>query len=385
MFNIKIGNFYFPVNVISYHAQTPVNNFSKGKGAGHAINFLAKLDEVGGGMYKSNGFEWIYEESVKPLPTIDTIVLGDFNFSTNVKGAEMAYCNLMKNYTPCISSLDHTVYTTYTPDPTKALGLVSAYDNIFVLKSHEHFTPKLTPNENGGTYDFILHEAEKIGNIAGIFQYGTEAAWYVVYKTLYATQYGVTGLSDHIPVWREFDIGNNYELTNDYICKTSSYQNNGLFHAIFGKNDVAGAVGTYFDAEAAEHRQQVITSLSTYSKDTPFPNLNYRDAVLRSMASWFADNVDLATILRAVVDEPAINIFEDDEFLEYYRQYVASIIHGRMMYPEEIEIIAQVFNIKVNLIAVQDDELHEKTFNEDSTNLVNIFHQNMYFNHIDIN
>ena len=44
-----------PVNIVSFHAATPCNTYSKGKGAGYSIASLATLPEVGGGMLGVRG------------------------------------------------------------------------------------------------------------------------------------------------------------------------------------------------------------------------------------------------------------------------------------------------------------------------------------------
>lgn len=377
MLGITAGKDWFPVNIISYHAPTPCNRFSKGVGSGYGINALATLPEIGGGMQVGTGWSWSYQDSGVPLPQIDTIVAGDFNFSMDQTWAQWTYTNLLTNYQACVSDPGHVVYTTYGPDASQVFRLVSAYDNIFALKPHDGFTPALTYAKSSGSIDFILADSQLLGAATGIVSFGTDAAWYVIHKDLYNRQHAAVGLSDHLPVWADFTIGV-ASASAANILPTAGANNNCLFHAIYG----ALTNGFYVDATAAQRRANLATILTGYGTAAAFPtgaNLTgVRNAILSSMINDFDGFPAALTILQLLLANNN-NPFTVVGFPALFTTYVANILGGRMLYVHEAELLACIDNIQVTLNYVDRGQIRTVTFNAGAVQQVVIYHQALHF------
>src|SRR5262245_8281540 len=150
------------VNVISWHAATPCNKISKGGkvSSGRGIIELASLTEIGGVAYRSfDGGRTSQLIEINPLPEVDPIVLGDFNYSLAMSGAATAFENLLTKYQPCVSTASDIKITTYSADPTRPFVGTSSYDNIFLLRSHKAFNASLTYANSSGVHDFIAEKA----------------------------------------------------------------------------------------------------------------------------------------------------------------------------------------------------------------------------------
>jgi endonuclease/exonuclease/phosphatase family metal-dependent hydrolase len=374
--NVQAGQTVTPVNVISYHAPTPCNRFSNGVGSGYGINALATLPEIGGGVQQGDGHNWSYQSSVMPLPQIDTIVLGDFNYTMDDRWASFTYNNLLTNYQACVSDPGHVQLTTYAQSGTEALRLISAYDNIFVLRKHSEFTPSLNFS-SCGVIDFIAQDAKILGQAVGFRDFGTEAAWYVIHLDQYKKQHARNGLSDHLPVWAEFTIGA-LDATAKKILPTSGADNNCLLHAVFG----AVVDGLYVDTDAAAHREQMVAQLNAYRTAREIPtgaNLTpVRNAILASMINEF-DGEPLATTMLRQLLAGVGNPFLDPEFDELFGLYIMHIELGRMLYVHEAELLACLLNITVVLNYVNRGRFYQMLFNDGRPNPVNIYHQALHF------
>lgn len=376
MLGITAGKDWFPVNVISFHARTPCNRFSKNVGAGYGINALATLPEIGGGKWVSNGRLSVFKDSGVPLPQIDTIVTGDFNYSMGESSAANAYYNLLKYYQPCVSDPDNVVYTTYGPDATQAFRLVSAYDNIFALKPHDGFKPALTYANRAGSIDFILEDSRQLGQATGIVSFGTDAAWYVIHKDLYGRQHSAEGLSDHLPVWADFTVGV-ASATASRILPTAGTGNNCLFHAIFG----VPTNGFYIDAQADQRRGGLVGTLLGYGRDQAFPTgalAGVRNAILSSMINDFDGFPVVLTALQLLLANN-VNPFTVPGFSPAYLKYMSNIAGGRMLYVHEAELIAYLSNTTISLSFVDRGQIYTNTFNNGQAQTVTIYHQALHF------
>ena len=235
--SVHVGSTITPVNIISYHAMTPCNAFSTGGvGAGHGINALSRLVEVGGSFWRSTGFKFLYEE-VNPPPQVDTIILGDFNYSMDKLGAADVYKSLLTYYHPCINGPDtkDVRLTTYSADPTQPFKQTSAYDNIFILNEHKAFKPSLTFTGKSEVVDFIKAEAVLLGNVADIQYFATETAWYVVYRDTYRNQHGRVRHQRSLAGLRRVqrrERQRQHRLAQ--VLPTSGADNNCLLHAVYG-------------------------------------------------------------------------------------------------------------------------------------------------------
>lgn len=372
MLGVTTGKNWFPFNLVSYHAPTPCNRFSKGVGSGYGINSLATLPEIGGGMQYGTGWSWSYVDSGVPLPQIDTIVAGDFNYSMDQTWAEFTYQNLLTNYQPCVSNPKEVVYTTYGPSATEAFRLVSAYDNIFALKPHKAFTPTLTYAKSSTAIDFILQDSKLLGEAIGEF-WATQAAWFVIHRDLYNRQHAVEGLSDHLPVWADFTVGVG-SATAARILPTAGSNNNCLFHAVFGAVDN----GFYVDAQAALHRTALATTLTGYNTALAFPSADVRRAILSAMVNDF-DAYPAALTQLQVLLANTVNPFTDPGFQAFYLQYIANILGGRMLYVHEVELIALVHALTIDLSFVDRGQIRTVTFNPGQAQTVTIYHQALHF------
>lgn len=369
---VRSGNAVTLVNIISYHAPTPPNKFPGG--AGQGINALATLLEVGGGRYVNDK----YVPATNPLPQIDTIVLGDFNYSMDVDGADKPYQNLLSNYTACISTLSRVRPTTYSTDSTAGLRLVSAYDNIFVLLKHDSFAPSLTL-AGSDVINFIEDAARQLGDAIGFYppDIGTEAAWYVIYQDLYKRQHATRGLSDHLPVWAEFAVGDG-DGTAAHIRPTSGADNNCLLHAIFGTQ----TDGVYVAADATARRTEFVNTLQGYRTNQAIPANGslgpLRNALLSSMWNDFELEPDAAQLLAQLLANND-NPFLAPGFDELFGRYIGFIESGRMLYVHEAKAIACLANITVVLHYVDRGTYHTMTLNPNQPNPVDIYHQALHF------
>lgn len=373
--HVHVGDAVAPVNIISYHAPTPVNRFSKGDGAGYGINSLATLAEIGGGMQKGTGRSWEYVAEVMPLPQIDTVVVGDFNYSMDQKWAQFTYNNLLSNYQACVSDPKNVVLTTYAPDAQQALRLISAYDNIFVLRKHSTFTPALTA-ASSGCIDFIQQEAAKLGQAVGVKDLGTEVGWYVVHLDRYKKQLAVRGLSDHIPVWAEFTLDAT-DSTAQHVEPTSGADNNCLLHAMFG----APVNGMYSDPAAGGRRDGLVTALTGYLTNRAIPpggsSALIREAIVSAMLNQFAGEPDCENLLRVLLAHSDINPFDDGRFDEMFARYIQSIANGRMLWVQEAALLACLADIPLTL---HYPDRAPDTFNPDGHQPpVEIFHRGLHF------
>jgi hypothetical protein len=379
--SVQAGSTVTPLNVISYHAPTPCNRFSKGIGSGVGINALASLSEVGGGTWSSNGHLWTYEPDDTPLPQIDTVVLGDFNFSMDQNQAPNTYKNLLTNYQGCVSRPDSVVYTTYAPSGADALRLVSAYDNLFVLKAHAQFAPALTYAQSG-SIDFIADAAKQLGDAIGFqpsnLDVGKIAAWYVIHQDQYKRQHAQRGLSDHLPVWADFTVAAG-GATASHIQPTVSADNNSLLHAVFG----TAVNGVYTDTNAAQHRTSLVTQLTSYATNGAFPSggnlAPLRATALLSMLALFGSNPIAAQGLNALLANPAINPFSDQVFTNLYGLYLTTITNGRPFVPSEAGLVALALNVTIDLNTIEHGQFVTTTFNPGTQTTVTIFRQALQF------
>jgi endonuclease/exonuclease/phosphatase family metal-dependent hydrolase len=374
---ITAGKNWFPLNVISYHAPTPCNRFSKGIGSGYGINSLATLPEIGGGMQYGTGWNWTYVDSGVPLPQIDTIIAGDFNYTMDDKWAQFTYNNLLTNYQGCVSTPGNVAYTTYGPDATQAFRLVSAYDNIFALQPHDGFKPALTFAKNSGTIDFILADSKLLGQAIGVLEVGTQAAWFVIHRDLYNRQHAAEGLSDHLPVWADFTIGVSTSSAAN-ILPTAGSNNNCLFHALYGTL----TNGFYVDATAAQRRTNLAATLQGYATAGAFPtgaNLTgVRNAILASMINDFDQFPATRTLLQLLLANNT-NPFTVPAFAFWYGQYIGNITGGRMLYVHEAELIACIDDVTVVLHYVDRGQNYSTTFNQGQMQDIPIYHQALHF------
>jgi endonuclease/exonuclease/phosphatase family metal-dependent hydrolase len=373
--NVRAGGTVTMANIVSYHARTPVNRFSKGQGSGYGIDALATLPEVGGGKWLGTGRSWTYRSSVTALPQVDTLVLGDFNYSMDFNGAADTYKNLLVNYEACISTPDHFQYTTYAPDGKQALRLISAYDNIFVLQKHGDFVPALS-FEKGGVIDFIKAEAKQLGDAIGFTTagIGTTAAWYVIHQDLYKKQHAVEGLSDHLPVWADFAIKGT-ATTASQVLSTSGADNNCLFHAMFGALDG----GSYVDTTAASRRNALVLQLKQYQANRAFAGSpRIRASILSAMINEFDGNPGALNGLQVLLANIA-NPFDEAGFSELYTRYISFIANGRMLYVHEAELVAVLDNRTVVLHYVDRGRYADLTLNGGQPSTVHIFHQALHF------
>jgi hypothetical protein len=369
------------VNVVSYHAPTPCNRFSKGVGAGCGINALATLPEIGGGLQQSNGRQYTYRSSVMALPEIDTVVVGDFNYSMDDPWAEFTYQNLLTNYQACVSDPNNLQLTTYAPSPSQPGRRVSAYDNVFVLKAHDSFQPALTFARRG-VIDFIEQESSTLGQAIGFTQpdIGTIVAWYVIHQDRYKKQHATRGISDHLPVWADFTIGGK-DTTASQILPTSGAENNCLLHAIFG---AAGSDGLWIDADAANRRVQFAAALAQYATNNAIPAAGVlapmRASILSSMINDFSDQPAIASALQVLLAN-AVNPFLVAGFQGFFVRYVCNIADGRMLYVSEAQMIACLANLTVVLHYTDRGSYQSMTFNPGAgaPTTVHIFHQALHF------
>ncbi|MEL6606915.1 MAG: hypothetical protein AAFP88_01530 [Bacteroidota bacterium] len=376
----------FFVNIVSYHAQTPTNTFPGG--AGDGINALATLKGVGGEILTYRGTQYALQPK-EALPTIDTIVLGDFNYSMDSDGAGIVYGNLLKNYQACISTPNNVNKTTYSSDATNAFRLVSAYDNIFILRGHQDFIPALQFNNVSRVVDFIGDEAKSLGKVTQIRDYAKETAWYVVYNTLYKRQYATSGLSDHLPVFAEFDIvGRGVKASS--VLPTINDDNN-IFHAAWGEKlpDGSPNAGFCYNSRASDARQELCGRLYAYGTNKSFPNnIALINAVFFSMQEMYInDNDTYGELMRLqfFINNPFSNgspayPFGVNGFLELYRNYIEYILRRRFSSPKDAELVAYVSDRTFNVHYLDGGAYKCESLNPGQNDSCDVFYQNGCFN-----
>lgn len=392
-FQIKAGAVTVPVNIISYHAATPCNVFNDGASAG--INALSSLNEIGGGkfVYDSSSRTYSYDPTlVNPLPSIDTIVLGDFNYSADKSDANLAYANLITNYIPCVNTPGGSGIrlTTYSADPTQPFKQTSAYDNIFVLKAHDSFKPSLAYNGTSNVIDFIAAESVLLGTAAEIRYFAKETAWYTVYVTRYKGQHCVGGISDHLPVTADFTVGNGSNgAAIVRILPTDGSNNNCMFHALFGV--LNPVTGYYTCANAAGLRKNFYNALIACINNSGFPNANVRRSILGALINTFSNTPLMRDFCQQLLEAPDFNPLSPGSygggvpvsynyFIDKFRWYAFAMWLGRMMYVEELEAVAQLNDVKVRLYYLNRGQYFYQDFNAGGTNgPVTIFHQGVHF------
>lgn len=390
--NVITGKVITPVNIISIHANTPCNSFD---GAGDSINSLATLSEVGGGRVTYNNFSrtYSYVDDTSTLPYIDTIVLGDFNYSTTANWAQLIYSNLTTNYLPCVNTPGSaSVNTTYSADPTRPFSGTSAYDNIFVLRDHGKFKAGITFTGNKMVIDFIASAAKAFAAVSDIKYYAAEACWYVVYLDLYKNQHCVNGISDHLPVCADFAIGSGSSgSTATRILPTSGDSNNCLFHAIFG---ALNAAGFYACANAQQLRTALHASLTACNNNNAFPNQSVAAGIIGAMINYYEGEDNILPLLYDIlngIQQNNLNPFSAgnypyngyslDNFRFFYLTYVDSLLAAqRMLYSEEVEAVAYYNNTQVTLYYLNAGAYHSQAYNAGGANgPVTVFHQGVHF------
>ncbi len=371
-----------PFNIISWHAPTPCNTFGKTKhttSSGRAINALATLDDIGGSMqiYRTvDGVRDYIFERQGPLPQIDTIILGDFNYRMDINYSDFVYRNLTDNFQPCVSTYRNTVLTTYSPDPNKPFQGSSSYDNIFVLKPHRNFRPGLSFTGNGGSFDFIA-AAARAYNVVQPWTYAEmEEAWYVCYGEGYKLQYSKPGVSDHLPVWAEITVTQS-SLGNSHIKATSSDGDNGVFHALFGVAFPGFDGPVYYDGQAALHRQQFATYL--VNTITPMGFATIRTPVVAAMIRYFATTPDYLASAKFLVTNPTFNPFGTDRWTEMVAAYIQGILGGRPIMVEELDLLALCFNSTIKLWFIDDAEYKSRIINDGQVNRGEIYQSGQSF------
>ncbi len=362
------------VNIISWHAATPCNTIAKGGqvSSGRGIIELASLTEIGGVADRSyDGGRTMQLVVINPLPKIDTIVLGDFNYSLAESGAATAYKNLLTNYQPCVSKDGDIKITTYSADPTKPFAGTSSYDNIFVLRNHLSFNASVTYANNCRTIDFIAEKARELGNASGIQYFANEAAWYVIYLDNFKRQYGTVGLSDHLPVWADFNVTEGTTAT-DRVLATSGLDNNCLMHATFGSvvHDL------YFDVDAANRRKTLANWIYDLNRITLAP---VRQDLLSAMIVFFEDTPGVLNKLQYLLTNPWDDPFKYLEFVIAVELYVDSIRTGRMLYWHEAAILAHAAGISINLYRIVNGKYEAISLNGGQAQSVDIYHFGVHF------
>lgn len=367
------------VKVVSWHAPTPCNQVAKtGPSSGRGIIDLGSIPEVGGVVMvdRTGGHQVAKAEPGAPLPYIDTIVLGDFNFKMDASKAEIVYHNLLTNYQPCISSPDHIVTTTYSSDPTKPFKQPSSYDNIFALKRHGKFVPSLTFTGTSAAIDFIKIDAELLGQAAEIQYYPAEAAWYVVFIDLYKRQYAKTGISDHLPVWADFKLGQGTPPGTSSAKPTSGADNNCAFHAL-GALD--GLTGMYVDPDAAQHRNDLADWILAAIVPGNLARLTaIQDDLVRTLLDVYEVNPIATQHLRLCLDAAAQDLLQDDYFKSLVAHYIEILRQNRMLTWHEVAMLAQQRGITIRLWNSDAGAYVSRNLNEGHA-VTDVYHFGLHF------
>lgn len=369
-----------PLNLVTIHAATPCNTVGKAKNgvsSGRAIFALAKLPDIGGtlrtGTTGGYGYQWIDGAA---LPQVDTIFLGDCNYAMDASGAQDVYRNLTTNYQPCVSTFDNPVRTTYSSNPTQPFSGVSSYDNIFVLRKHKDFTPSITFDGTAGAFDFIADQAKKLGGASGIRYFADDAAWYVCYLDNYRRQCNLPGISDHLPVVAQFDVGKGL-ADSQRVRPTSGTNNNCLFHATFG---APGMDGCYVDDQAVDHRNTFVN----YAHQAIATNFNgaVRTAILSTMINEFDQSPNWLDAAQYLLTDPTIDPLQDaalkPEWEGMATAYLQGILNGRMLYVHEAEMLAIFWNITLRLHFGGNGAMQVQTLN-DGHAVTDIYHFGFHF------
>lgn len=367
-------------NLLSWHAATPCNTIGKsgrGPSSGRGLMALATLKDIGGVVRKDRSGGWGKDyvwETANPLPGVDTIFLGDCNYTASANKADVVYHNLNTNYLPCIPG---DQVTTYSADPTKPLQGTSGYDKIFVLRAHPGFRPGLTFADSWGIFDFIAFEARRLGAAAGISYFATETAWYVCYLDNYKKQYARPGISDHLPVWADFTIGT-ASAQASRVKPTSGAGNNCLFHAVYGSADFTG---TYVDAQAEAHRTDFANRLEQSITAENFATV--RTNVLSAMIEEFQHQPAWLNEAEFLLANDAVNPFGIEPWPQMVANYLTGIRNGRMLYVHEAEILAQQMGATFRLWFVADGDYRSIQLNDGEMDERDIYHFGLHFFHYD--
>ena len=363
------------LNVISWHAPTPCNTTSKygQPSAGRGIIELATLSEIGGDAPRFRDGEWQFEP-IRDLPSVDTIVLGDFNYSMGAPNDRWVYTNLLTNYQPCVSNPDDIRITTYSVDPTKPFSGKSSYDNIFVLRSHPRFEGRVTFDGTAEVRDFIADKARELGEASGIQFFADHAAWYVIYLEHYKRQYGVAGLSDHLPVCADFRItGGNADTHR--VKPTDGGDYNSLMHATFGKM----RDGRHYDRFARSRRDD----LAKWILQIDYPMFQrVRQALLLAMIQVFEDDPTRAGDLQFLYENEDEDAYHDPAYQVAHQDYVETIRSERPLLPPEAELLAFQKMITIVLIRVEDGEYRDYPLNP-GLEVHNVYHIGVHFFYYD--
>jgi hypothetical protein len=307
--NVRTGDRSLPVQLISFHAGTK-------ELAELSIRALPKLPEVGG-FFNARG-------PAVPLPFLDTLVVGDFNYKMELPDAGDVYGMLLRNYMGCVSwpgdadNPGRIVKTTYSSTPTVFDRLVSAYDNIFLLKPHAGFRPSLVPSRSDAI-DFMVDEwaAQSLVELpdGGI-------DWEPVFNELYARQFLRHGISDHLPVWTEFIV--DAVPGGSRILPTAGGRDN-LYHAVFGSL----VNGFYTDASAEPDRArfaQLVFQLHTSFPKADRPEL--RAALLGGLLeySFLGFGLDrFFELLAELRNDPTLDPFQNPRWTQFDRELFAGV------------------------------------------------------------
>ncbi len=351
-----------PLKVISRHAATPCNTISKankGPSSGKALCQLGSLAEIGGWVMvdRTRGRECREPEMRQPLPKVDTVFVGDCNFSMEKGKAKTVYYNLTKAYQPCVSTLEpkNIVKTTYSTNPEKPFENPSSYDNIFVLRDHAGFKSSFNFTGASGAFDFIADLAETLADEFPIKAFARETAWYVVFREKYKKQNSWHGISDHLPVWADFNLVAGTPATAA-IKPTCGDSNNCLFHAVFGVMNAA--TGQFTDLHAALHRTEFANAIEGLTSATVGP---VRSDLLAAMLEFFHARPPIAELLTRLISNPGLDPFNLDIFPLFPKlldQYVQSIHGGRMLLWHEAAMLAMSRQQNIRLWSVSDGAYH---------------------------
>jgi hypothetical protein len=338
--NIRTRGISLPVQLISFHAAT--KDYVK-----PALRLLPKIPEIGG---FSDGIR-----PAVPLPYLDTLVVGDFNYSMDEPDARDVYGTLLTNYMACISwpggggQPERILKTTYSSTPTVFARLVSAYDNIFILRPHAGFRPSLVPSRSGAV-DFMVDDwaAQSLVTLpaGGI-------GWIPVFRENYRKQFTRQGISDHLPVWTEFIV--DVVPGGSRIAPTADGRDN-LYHAVLG----ALVSGYYTDSFAQGHREQFARWI--FQLRTSFPKadrLELRATLLRGLLDYslLAFSLDrFFELLRELRDDSDLDPFQNSRwsqpdrkiFADIFGNYCEAVSRGDLdLSWSELTLLAQASGISV--------------------------------------
>ncbi|CAM4345036.1 exonuclease/endonuclease/phosphatase family protein [Corallococcus exiguus] len=385
-FLLSSGKTWLPLNVISYHARLPDGRTKSSTDEVKGVEQLARLPEVGGGVWRRDGRTLpTYWPDFAPLPTLDTIVLGDFNCKMDAPVADAAYKSLLTHYTACVSwpgtptRAARTVTTMYGRDRDGAPEQRSAYDNIFVLNSHangfvakcQYSAPAPGAPPTSDAIDIIEDELQALGPHVVNADRGAWRQW--VFNRVYATQKGGSGLSDHLPVWADITLQFPDATSAPRPVLTSNEDGNSLFHAVEG---LSFGDSPHFTSKAAELRKQVVKELKGYEQDKRFPSSAIQQWVFAAMQLRLRDSVE-AIHLGPTVDTTQ-NLFLDAGFRSAYTRYLRLLNQGAMVLPEA-GLVAFVLKANLNVWSVGAATPTAYSFGGTTPQAVNIYANNRQF------